>query len=402
VKRFLSNCEGGVVPLMALGIIPLMVSVGAAVDYSRGNAARTAMQAALDAAAIMATKDAGTAGSGDVSSYFYANFTRQDVKTVQVSSSTSNNSGGTSVSLAATGTLPTEFLALIGISNILLSVNSEAFMSSDGLGCVLSLNRSASGATSLQGNAAVNLNGCSLYDNSSSPTALNVGGSASLSALSVGVVGGISGSAGITVSQNIRTAVGIVMDPYANDAYPTPSGCTQNNFSAKSTVSIDPGVYCGGMTFNANANVTLNAGIYYIDGGSFSANGGAIIKGSGVTVVFTKKNGSSWPTATINGGATVNLTPPKTGPTTGIVIFGDRNMPVGTQFKLTGGSNQYFGGAVYVPNGAISFSGDNGVNTSCTQLIGDTVTFTGNSGLAINCSSYGTKPFSAAVLRLTS
>jgi hypothetical protein len=157
VKRFLSNCEGGVVPLMALGIIPLMVSVGAAVDYSRGNAARTDMQAALDAAAIMATKDAGTAGSGDVSSYFYANFTRQDVKTVQVSSSTSNNSGGTSVSLAATGTLPTEFLALIGISNILLSVNSEAFISSDGLGCVLSLNRSASGATSLQGNAAVNL-----------------------------------------------------------------------------------------------------------------------------------------------------------------------------------------------------------------------------------------------------
>jgi hypothetical protein len=73
--------------------------------------------------------------------------------------------------------------------------------------------------------------------------------------------------------------------------------------------------------------VTLNSGIYYIDGGGLSVNGGATITGSGVTLVFTKKTGNSWPTVTINGNATVNLTPPKSGPTAGIVIFGDRNMP---------------------------------------------------------------------------
>ena len=156
------------------------------------------------------------------------------------------------------------------------------------------------------------------------------------------------------------------------------------------------------MNFNAGANVTLQSGTYYINGGSFTANGGAIIKGSGVTLVFTKKSGSSWPTATINGGATINLTAPTTGPTQGIVVFGDRKMPIGTQFKLTGGSTQYFGGAVYIPNGAISFSGGDGTSTSCTQVIGDTVSFTGNSGLAVNCSSYGTKPFSPPVLKLTS
>ena len=34
-----------------------------------------------------------------------------------------------------------------------------------------------------------------------------------------------------------------------------------HNFTAKTKVTIDPGVYCGGMKLNANAN----AGIYIID-----------------------------------------------------------------------------------------------------------------------------------------
>src|SRR4030081_2721756 len=35
--------------------------------------------------------------------------------------------------------------------------------------------------------------------------------------------------------------------------------------------------------------------------------------------------------------ATVNLTPPISGSTAGIVVFGDRRIPVGTAFKFNGG-----------------------------------------------------------------
>jgi hypothetical protein len=83
------------------------------------------------------------------------------------------------------------------------------------------------------------------------------------------------------------------------------------------------------------------------------------------------------------------------------VIFGDRKMPAGNTFKFNGGANQYFGGAIYVPTGAITFAGGAGSSTSCTQVIGDTVTFVGNSSLAINCSNYETEPFSPTVLKLT-
>jgi len=405
LSRLIGDRAGGVAPLLALLAFPLMASVGAAVDYSRANSARAAMQGALDAAALMLTKQAQQLSadqvSQDATTYFNANFTRPDIQNIQVSAAASS-SGGTSLSLTATGAVTTQFVGLMGISTINISVKSGAFASTDGLGCVLSLNTTASGAATAQGSTSVNLNGCSLYDNSNSSTALTVGGSATLSALSVGVVGGVSGNAGITTTQGIRTGIGPVTDPYASDSFPNFFGCSQNNFTAKNTITIDPGVYCGGISLNANANVTLNPGIYYIDGGGLSVNGGGIMTGSGVTLVFTKKNGNSWPTVTINGNATVNLTPPKSGQTAGIVIFGDRNIPVGTTFKFNGGANQYLGGAIYVPTGAINFTGGAATGTSCTQIIGNTVTFTGNSALAINCSNYETKPFSAAVLKLTS
>ena len=58
--RILQDRKGGVAPLLALAIIPIVGAVGAAVDYSRANLVRTAMQNALDSSALMLSKDAQT------------------------------------------------------------------------------------------------------------------------------------------------------------------------------------------------------------------------------------------------------------------------------------------------------------------------------------------------------
>ena len=165
-------------------------------------------------------------------------------------------------------------------------------------------------------------------------------------------------------------------------------------------MTLDPGVYCGGMSLNAGAAVTLSPGIYYLDRGSLQVNGGASLTGTGVTLVFTSSTGQNYATATINGGATVNLTAPTSGPTPGIVLFGDRNMPTGTGFKFNGGASQYFGGAIYIPQGAVDFAGGANTSTGCTQLIGDTLTFTGNSNLSINCSGSNIKPIGTSLAKL--
>jgi hypothetical protein len=191
-------------------------------------------------------------------------------------------------------------------------------------------------------------------------------------------------------------------DPYADVAMPTLGACTKNNLNVKATVTIDPGVYCNGISVNAGGTLTLNPGIYFIDRGSFSVNGGGTVTGTGVTLIFTSSTGSNWANMTINGNANVSLSAPIGGATAGLVVFADRNTPIGTSFKLNGGSSQAFGGAIYVPTGAISYSGGANTSASCTQIIGDTVAFTGNSNVAINCSSYPTKPFGPTSLRLVS
>ncbi len=304
--------------------------------------------------------------------------------------------------MTAMGLVATRFMGVMGYSKLHVAAHSAALSYRDGLGCVLSLDPHASGAATGQGSTNVVLNGCSLYDNSDNATALTVSGSAQITALSVGVVGNLTGAANITTTQGIRTGVGAVADPYIDASFPPVSGCTTQNFTAKNPITINPGVYCGGMKLNAGAEVALSPGIYYLDGGDLTVNGGATLTGDGVTLVFTSKNRNGFATASINGNATVNLKPPKSGGTAGIVLFGDRNMPTGTSFTFNGGAAQYLGGAIYLPKGAVSFSGGASTSTGCTQLIGNTVTFTGDSSFAINCNSYGTKPFSPLVVKLTS
>jgi hypothetical protein len=281
--------------------------------------------------------------------------------------------------------------SIFATSAVTIRGRAVALPGNNGTGCVLALNGSASGAVTSKGTSDVGLTQCSVYDNSNSATALVNGGSATINAQAVNVVGNISGGSGITTTQGVNTGTSPAADPYASVTPPPFSGCNSNNLTVKDTETLDPGVYCNGLQLNAGANVTLNPGVYYIDRGSLQMNGGATLTGTGVTLVFTSSTGANYATATINGGASVSLTGPTSGPLSGIVIFGDRNMPTGTTFKFDGGAGQGFGGAVYLPKGALDYAGGSNVNTNCTQVIADTVTFTGNSQLAVNCSGYGTK-----------
>ena len=60
LRGFLQDRRGGVAPMFALAIIPVIGLIGAAVDYSRANSIRTGMQAALDATALAMAKLAPT------------------------------------------------------------------------------------------------------------------------------------------------------------------------------------------------------------------------------------------------------------------------------------------------------------------------------------------------------
>jgi Flp pilus assembly protein TadG len=285
---------------------------------------------------------------------------------------------------------PRLFSALFGSDLVPIVARSVALGGYGGPGCVLSLSPTGKSAINSVGTTSIDLKACSLYDNSSDATALNLSGGGRITAMSVGVVGGISGAANITAEKGITTGVDAVADPYADRAYPPmPAGCDDKNFKTSKTVTLNPGVFCNGMSFEGGAVVTMKPGVYYIDQGSFKVSGGATIQGDGVTIVFTSSTGNNYATADITGGSTINLTPPTSGPLSGILMFGDRNMPAGTTFKLAGGVTQNLTGSLYLPKADVQFAGGSNVGKGCTKLISNTVSFVGNANFAIDCAGYG-------------
>jgi hypothetical protein len=402
-RRFRADCNGNTAMIFGLATIPIFGIAGAAVDFTTANSARTAMQAAADDSALAVAKEAYKLSLNQISQkgsdYFNANFRRSSTKIGQVT--TTYDPSKSTVTVTANGTVKAAFMQLIHVSQMPIGARAIAIAANDGMGCVLSLSGTASGATTISGTADVHLKGCDLYDNSGDTSALTTSGSGHLSARFVGVVGGVSGKAGITTNEGLATGISPIPDPYADASFPSFSGCDYHNYNVKNDTTLSaPKVFCNGLSVNAGATLTLNPGIYYIDRGSFTVNGGATVKGTGVTIVFTSSTGSNYATASINGGANVSLTAPTSGPTAGIVFFGDRKAPAGTVFKFEGGATQVFTGALYLPKGDVSFAGGADTTTGCTKLIGNTVKFTGNTNFALDCSGLGTKAIGATVARL--
>jgi Flp pilus assembly protein TadG len=149
--QFLKNCSGGVAPLMGILALPLMGSVGVAVDYSRASAARTAFQAALDSTALMLSNNAATQTDAQrqttATNTFNALFSRPDVTNVQIIPNyvTTN---GSKIVLSGTATISTNFLGLLGYDHIDISASTTSAWGNTRLRVALVLDNTGSMASS--------------------------------------------------------------------------------------------------------------------------------------------------------------------------------------------------------------------------------------------------------------
>ena len=73
ISRFRRDAQASIAPIAALTLIPILTAAGAAVDYSRANNFRTAMQTALDVALIAGAKDGSTSWTQVANNVFSAN-----------------------------------------------------------------------------------------------------------------------------------------------------------------------------------------------------------------------------------------------------------------------------------------------------------------------------------------
>jgi len=131
-SRFARHDGGNIAMTFAIALVPLLGFVGAAVDYSRANAARSAMQAALDSAALMVSKDLSanpTMSAADVTAkataYFKSLYTNTNAGQITVTASyTTNTKDGSTVTVNGAGAVTTDFMKMVGLPQLGISSGS--------------------------------------------------------------------------------------------------------------------------------------------------------------------------------------------------------------------------------------------------------------------------------------
>jgi Flp pilus assembly protein TadG len=130
LKRFGRNRRGNIALTFGLAALPVMLSVGAAVDYSLANRTKTALDGFADAAVILAVNNAAMSQStatakANAITFFNtqtATLKRGSVSSVSVTVTT-NNSVRSAV-LNYTANVPTAFMGLANINNIAITGSS--------------------------------------------------------------------------------------------------------------------------------------------------------------------------------------------------------------------------------------------------------------------------------------
>jgi Flp pilus assembly protein TadG len=125
--RFLKHSGGNTAMMMALAAIPLCLAVGVAVDYSRATNAKSAIQAATDAAALAAVKNLNLSKSDIeeiVAQYLAANGIDKAVAHLNEVTVEHDKKTGT-VSVRVVGSLDTSLMQLAGIQGMDIGGYSE-------------------------------------------------------------------------------------------------------------------------------------------------------------------------------------------------------------------------------------------------------------------------------------
>jgi Putative Flp pilus-assembly TadE/G-like len=380
---------------MLVSMAALVAFLGLGIDVGYEEYVKTRMQTAADAAAVGGSQELRVNGSAgvvaaakaDSASNGFTDGTNGVTVTVNNPPATGySTSDSTAVEVLISQSVPTFFLAAIGLTSGTVQARAVARLG-NGTTCFYALDPAASQALNIVGGITTTFN-CGIMVNSSSNSALNVSGGSHLTAPFIGVVGKATLGGGSSWSPVPTTGVTAAIDPLANLAKPASAGnCDYTNKAVGNgnPATLSPGIYCGGIDISGGSHVVFSAGTYIIRGGGVTISNGAVITGSGVTVFNTAATGYPYGAITLNGGTTVTLAAPTTGPLAGILFFQDSSVGAAVGSTFSNGTSATLNGTLYFPTTPLTFSG--GSTSNYTIIIAKTVGFSGGATLNNNYSS---------------
>jgi hypothetical protein len=394
--------RGAVAPFVALCLIMLVSMVAIALDGGMLLDRRRSCQAAADAAAMAAVEDlyynweanAGTdpkdtaqaAALSNASANGFNNDGVSSIVTVNIPPKTGNFAGLAGYAeVIIQYNLPRGFSGILGSGDMPVRGRAVA----RGLWVpfnngIIVLHPTAASALSANGNGSTAVKGANIIVDSNNSQAATTVGNSVISDIGKAtyIVGSNPGYSGNFVG-TVLTGQNPVPDPLAYLPEPDPTTMPIQPVPGQTaSVSLDPGVYVGGLSFSGQAAVTMKPGIYYMQGGGFSFSGQGSLTANGV-MVFSDQGIS------VTGLGSVTWSPPTSGIYKGISYFQDR---ASTATAIVAGNGQYnVTGTFYVAGGLTDLQG-NGDASVASQVVTLLMKAGGNGVTNINWAAGVTAP----------
>ena len=423
----------------AVVITGMLAFTGLAFDVGYLQWSRMSLQGAADAAAMGGLRELelgnsstiSTAGLNDASLNGFTNGVNNTTVTINNPPLSGSYAGGShAVEAIVTRTVPTFFMMILGRNSVSVAARAVAMTtSSSGSigGVIFALDPTASRSFQIAGATSVTSAGSAIVDSNSSQ-AFEMEGTETFymqNHSKVGVYGNwqLNGQTQVwDVASNAKTnpvtIASRVADPLAAVPAPTSgavvsgSAVTYDMNHKPTNNTLQPGVYCGGLTVNNTNGATFKmaAGTYIMAGGGVHFQSQAIIDATaGVTVYNTSASASNmwgcgsthaYAPISIDGQATLTMKAPASGSLTGIAFFEDRSTsvtgsnPTLNPNKIVGGATTKIDGALYFHNTELQFSGANSVN-GYMVIVADMFVINGNSTFGNNYSSLSSSNYFA-------
>ena len=145
-RRFIRRQDGGLLPLVALVLVPMIAFIGLAVDAGRGYMVKARLGSALDAAALAGAQavQSDEEFAADIQRYFDANFPSNYMGAQVTLLPPTVDANKEVISLSASATMDTTFMKVLGFEEMDISSNTEVTRRTTGMDIVLSMDMSGS------------------------------------------------------------------------------------------------------------------------------------------------------------------------------------------------------------------------------------------------------------------
>lgn len=414
LKRALRACfadnSGNSILLVAMALVPVVGFVGLGIDTAQLVMWKRELRNAADIGAeagASAKLSTDNLTALDVSPFVRKAVTYNVSGAVNFSTIEGTPTSGPGVNdpyavrvvLSSSHVMP--FMSMFTNAAVQLQAEATASSFSGSSFCMVALDRSAAGALSISGSASLSMN-CGAASNSKASGSISATGQY-IDVPDLYTVGTVSTGSGVTSTSTIANRMFALPDPLSNLPTPMPTCSSATGWWTKNnlTQTMQPGCY---TSIRSSGNLTLSPGVYYINGGDFQVDGSALVRGSGVTLVFLNNSDPTAPGRFSSAGtSTVQLSASTSGPYAGVLMYQVRSASYNNQttFTLTGTSNSSYQGAIYAAGSMVQFTGTSGMNTACFQIAARYVSLGGNTSVANQCpTGSGAGAFNGKTVRL--